>query len=290
MSTITGTSSALSHPTASTKIACSLPHDDQSNEGTAEVRPLERATLVRQPNKYSTKSLYKHNPCPLLHLDAKDASCVSGSSSGAKQSYQARNNMHSRDIVKTWLLNNSRPSSLDGSQHRDAPLHLPQIITTRVISDTSTASSQASPLSDVFTNSSPPDDLVSDISSMMGSCILNDNLSSRCPQDETNQGQGREEEQNQRDVPTQAKLQAGLYTSTPLTPANLQRYMDSYAKRPKHKPQPRPKPSEPLPRSGWVRMLESTRKMEREKAIKREQDRGDGNEFAKWRTTVMPWM
>ncbi|KAG8689475.1 hypothetical protein FRC08_010929 [Ceratobasidium sp. 394] len=68
--------------------------------------------------------------------------------------------------------------------------------------------------------------------------------------------------------------------------------MDSYAKRPKRKLQaPRPKPSEQLePKSGWVRMLESTRKMEHEAAIKMEQEKRNGNEFAKWRAAVMPWM
>ncbi|KAG9099363.1 hypothetical protein FRC06_005356 [Ceratobasidium sp. 370] len=194
--------------------------------------------------------------------------------------------MRSRDIVRTWLLSDPYPSPLKGSQHKDSPHTI-----TRTVSEISMASSQASPVSEVFTNSSLPDDSASDTSSMMGSCILDNELPFKCLQDKTDRGPGCERG-TQHDVGIQAQLQVGLCTSVPLTPANLQHYMDSYVKRPKHKPQrSRPKPSEPPePKSGWARMLESTRKMEHETAIKMEQERRNGNEFAKWRSAMMPWM
>ncbi|KAG9128035.1 hypothetical protein FRC07_005902 [Ceratobasidium sp. 392] len=232
------------------------------------------------------KSLYVHHPCPLLHLDPEDTSSISDSSSSDSESdieeasYRARG----RDIVNSWLSSNS---------HRDdAPLRPPRIfLTHEMSSDVSTSSSQPSPVSDVFKNTSVPDDLVSDISSMMGSCVSDDKSCTSSSGEEAID-EGDTKSLLRREVPTQSKIQAGIYTTVPLTPTTLQGYINSYQQQPKyHKarrtpPQPKANPEEP--KSGWMRMQESTQKMERETAMKERSK--NVNEFAKWRGAVMPWM
>ncbi|KAG8682484.1 hypothetical protein FRC12_017822 [Ceratobasidium sp. 428] len=247
----------------------------------------------RQSHRYHKSSIYIHHPCPLIHLESEDTGPVSAHSSSDSESeaesvdYQARS-AHGRDIVNSWLSSSS--------YRNDVPFRSPRILTGDITSEMSTSSSQSSPLSNIFKNSSVSDDLISDISSVMGSCILDDKPSKSydLPRPKASQSSDQRANQGQqRDVPTQAKLQAGLYTSVPLTPASLQKYIDSYEGGPKSKPcrtTPPKAPEQVQPKSGWTRMQESTRKVERETAIRMEREKKNGNDFAKWRAVAKPWM
>ncbi|KAG8688242.1 hypothetical protein FRC12_017871 [Ceratobasidium sp. 428] len=247
----------------------------------------------KQSNQYHKSSIYIHHPCPLIHFESEDTGPVSAHSSSNSDSegesvYCQARSAHGRDIVNSWLSSNSYCN--------DVPLRSPHIHTGNTTSEVSTSSSQWSPLSDIFGHSSVSDEPISDISSVMGSCILDDKPSKShdLVQPKASQSNDKQADQGQqRDVPTRAKLQAGLCTSVPLTPASLQRYIDSYEGRPKSKPcrtAPPKAPEQAQPKSGWTRMQESTRKMERETAIRMEREKKNGNEFAKWRAVAKPWM
>ncbi|KAF8607254.1 hypothetical protein BDV93DRAFT_520132 [Ceratobasidium sp. AG-I] len=91
------------------------------------------------------------------------------------------------------------------------------------------------------------------------------------------------------------KLRAGMYTAVPLTPDNLHRYMDAYATQCPSTPRLRrarsETPSQHMAqscegKSGWERMKESVRKMEREAAAREKEKEGG---VAKWRVGVSAW-